>query len=272
MPKLESIDGVGIYTNDLKKSKQFYTRTIGLKVRDEDRKTGYIALGATKGGKDASLNLWQPVAAWGPEMYEAGRKQIGGVTGIGFGTTDLKKTIEALKRKGVKARVDGESGTFGRFTDPDGNELFLQQPRRPKVHRAGLQNLAFTTVVSRDVAKSGEFFTKALGMKALKIPASEGGGQSFTVYRLSSKGTAIMPFVPTKEMYDNPSDYDADMAHIGENTSIGFGTRDIYGLQEALLAKGVRFSLKAERRDWGGIMARILDPDDNMYAIMQHGR
>ena len=106
MPKLESLSDVGIFTRDAKRAKQFYTRTIGLKVRSEDRKNGYIALGATKGGEDASLNLWQPAESWGPEMYEAGRKQIGTVTGVGFSTTDLNRTIEQLKRRGVKVEME----------------------------------------------------------------------------------------------------------------------------------------------------------------------
>src|SRR3972149_365733 len=121
MPKLDSLGDVGVFTRDYAKAKRFYTRTIGLKVRSEDRKNGYIALGATKGGKDAALNLWQPVESWGPEMYETGLKQIGGVTGIGFSTTDLKRTTEQLRRRGVKVEFEGEAQDLARFTDPDGN-------------------------------------------------------------------------------------------------------------------------------------------------------
>ena len=184
---------------------------------------------------------------------------------IGFTTTDLKKTADALKRRGVKTEVQ-ESGDFGSFTDPDGNVLFLEQPPRPKVRRAGIQRLSFITVVSRDAPKTGEFFTKALGMKRRKMTGEQ--GQDFTNYYLAAEGTAIMPFTPAKMQYENPSDYDADMAHIGENTTVGFSTRDIQAVQEALMAKGVRFSRKAEKKDWGW-SARFLDPDDNIYSIMQ---
>src|SRR2546430_14505172 len=99
---------------------------------------GYLALGATKGGEDAALTPWQPVPEWGQEMYESRLKMIGGVTGIGFITNDLKRTIADLKKKGVKTAVDGESETFGRFTDPAGHVLFLAQPAKPKVRRAGV--------------------------------------------------------------------------------------------------------------------------------------
>ena len=267
MPKLE-LASIGIVVKDLKKARSFYTRKVGLKVRESDPKLGYLALGATKGGEDAALNPWQPTPDWG-DMYEPALKRIGEVTGIGFQTSDLKRTVASLKRKGVKADIDGEDSTFGRFSDPDGNVLFLDEPEKVKVHRAGLASLAFVTVVSRDLKKSGEFFRKALGMRQRRVPGEE-GEQDFFLYQLSPKATGIMPFTPRKEMYNNPADYDADMAHIGEETSIGFDTDDIYAQQERLMARGVRFQKKAEATPWGGIQASFFDPDDNVYTLMQY--
>lgn len=265
MAKL-SLTDVEIYVKDLKATRAFYTKKIGLKVRSFLPKWGYLALGATQGGADAALTPWQPKPEWGPEMYESRMKMIGGITGIGFLTNDLKGTVADLKKKGVQAEIEREDGTFGRFTDPDGNVLFLAQPARPKVRRKGLTALTFVTVVSRDAKKSGEFFKKALGMKAHRVPGEEG----FVDYRLSEKGTSIMPFTPTKEMYDNPSDYDSDMAHLGEETGIGLTTDAIYKFQEQLMAKGVRFKEKAEAQDWGGITARFFDPDDNVYTLVEY--
>lgn len=59
------------------------------------------------------------------------------------------------------------------------------------------------------------------------------------------------------------------VAHIGENTSIMFSTRDIHALQGKLMSRGVRFSRKAEKAEWGGIQADFLDPDDNSYGLIQ---
>src|SRR6266480_2160766 len=217
MAKLQLTD-VEIFVKDLKATRAFYTRKIGLKVRSAMPKWGYLALGATKGGEDAALTPWQPVPEWGQEMYESRLKMIGGVTGIGFITNDLKRTIADLKKKGVKTAVDGESETFGRFTDPAGNVLFLAQPAKPKVRRAGVSALGFVTVASRDSKKTGEFFRKTLGMRKQRAESDEEG---FDSYQLSPKATAITPFTPRKDIYDNPADYDADMAHIGEETGIG---------------------------------------------------
>src|SRR5688572_24956743 len=265
MAKLQLTD-LEIYVKDLKKARTFYTQKVGLKVRSWLPKWGYLALGATKGGQDAALTPWQPVPEWGREMYESRLKMIGGITGIGFLTNDLKGTVADLKKRGVKAAVDREDGTFGRFTDPDGNVLFLAQPSKPKIRRKGLSALSFVTVVSRNAKASGEFFQKSLGLRPRRLPGDEG----FFEYRLSPKATSIMPFTPTKEMYDDSSDYDSDMAHIGEETGIGFTTGDIYGLQEQLLAKGVRFQKKAEAQDWGGIRASFFDPDDNVYSLVEY--
>src|SRR5437667_7720462 len=266
MAKLELTD-VEIYVKDLKAARAFYTKKIGLKVRSSMPKWGYLALGATKGGEDAALTPWQPVPEWGKEMYESRLKMIGGVTGIGFITNDLKRTIADLKKKGTKTAVDGESQTFGRFTDPDRNVLLLAQPAKPKIRRAGVSALGFVTVASRDSKKTGEFFRKALGMRKQRAESDEEG---FDSYQLSPKATAITPFTPRKDIYDNPADYDADMAHIGEETGIGFTTSGIYRLQEQLLAKGVRFKEKAEAQDWGGIRARFFDPDDNVYTLVEY--
>jgi len=143
MVKLD-LTHVSIFVKDLKAARAFYTRKIGLKVRESESKMGYLVLGPTKGGEDAGLNPWQPTAEWGPD-WEKYLKQIGGVTGIGFLTTDIKRTVADLKKKGVKATGDRRDPMFGRFTDLNGNVLFLAQPPKVKAHRAGLSALAFAS-------------------------------------------------------------------------------------------------------------------------------
>jgi len=267
MAKLKQLTEVSVYTRNLKLAKEFYTRKIGLTVRSEMKDFDYLQLGATKGGEDAGIDLWQPDPKWGRELYESTSKSVGIVAGIGFLTANLEKTVEQLSSRGVK--VEKEADTFARFWDPDGNVLFVQQHPKPKARRAGLQSVGWVTVVSRNAAKAGAFF-KSLGFREEKVPGEDGiEGEEFSVYRLGPKGTAVMPFTPVRKMYENPADYDEDMAHVGEDTGIGIEADDIHGVQEKLLAKGVRFAAKAERQDWGGIRARILDPDGNRYMIYE---
>jgi len=184
----------------------------------------YLELGTTKTGRDASISLWQPSKEWGSESYEAGTKAIGEVTGISFATGNLDATISNLAKKGIKVgeTESDESGRLVEFQDVDGNTYFVYE-ERAKVRRAGLTRLDSITIASRDAEMTGEFFRRALGMRSSKIPAT-----SFKVYRLHPGGTGLLPFTPTREMYPNPSDYESDLTHIGERTSIarnGEGSR-----------------------------------------------
>lgn len=265
MAKLDQLSEIGVFVSDRKKAKAFYTRTLGLRIRQEMKGLGYLAVGTTLRGEDASLTLWQPTQDWGAEMYERGMRDLGIVTGIGFRTGNLEKTLATLKRRKVKIGppTSEEGEKFARFYDPDGNVFFVFEPARPSRRIGGLLALDFVTVVMRDAERTREFFTKGLGLRGKTTP--EGFGE----YRLSKKGTAVSPFIPRKEMYDDPKDYEMDMAHIGERTSIGFLTDDVYKLQEQLMTRGVRFSQKAQKETWGGIQARLLDPDDNEYSVVQ---
>ncbi len=137
--------------------------------------------------------------------------------------------------------------------------LTVHEPRR------FVEAVDFVTIVARDTARTAEFFRKALGMKGRRA-----GEEGFIELRLNPKGTSLTPFTPSKEMYEDPKDFDEDMAHVGEDTSIMFETKDIYKLQDELMAKGVRFSKKAEKAEWGGIQAEFLDPDDNTYVLYQN--
>ncbi len=270
MAKLKSVTEVSVFTRNQRLAKEFYTKKLGLKVRSEMKDMAYLNLGATKSGEDAGIDLWQPDPKWGPEMYESNLKSVGIVTGIGLQTSNLEKTVEQLSARGVKLEKD--SDTFARIWDPDGNVLFVNQERRPKVKRAGLQSVAWVTVAVRDEAKAAAFF-KTLGFKGRKIPGdSNEEGQTMTIYTLGGKGTAVMPFAPRREMYENPTDYDTDMAHVGEDTGIGIEVDDAYKVQEKLKAAGVTISAPAERQDWGGVRLRVKDPDGNQYMLFHMER
>lgn len=266
MVKIESLGGVGVFVRDQKKAKEFYTKKLGLKVRSAYPRWKYVEVGATKGGDDAGLILWQPTRAVWKEDFEEAHGSIGSVTGIGFLTTNLAATLESLKRKNVKVVGPGPAGQaqIATLFDPDGNSLFVAEPSKPKARRAGLQSLQWITVASRDAARTAEFYTKSLGMK--EVMAGEDGMRFFS---LGPRGTAIMPFTPNRKMYDDPKEYDEDMAHIGEDTAIIFYAKDVRQVAKALAARGVRFSEEPQDTAWGSVEAQFLDPDGNRYALIQ---
>src|SRR3990172_1022007 len=266
MPRIESLSHVGVFTRNRERAEAFYTRQVGLVVRGRPADAGLRALGTTRTGEDASLALWQPdPQTWGG-AYASAVRQIGTVTGVGFTTTNLDATVRRMRAKGVRVEVLGEEGgeRYARFFDADRNSLFLSEPARAKARRAGLSRMDFVTIVTRDMDASVAFFTRALGMR-VRRDLEEGYGE----LRLSPKGTALAPFTPRREAYEDPANYAADMAHIGEDTWIFFTTGDLREAQEELMARGVRFRRKAERGAWGGLEAEFLDPDDNAYGLVE---
>jgi catechol 2,3-dioxygenase-like lactoylglutathione lyase family enzyme len=261
MAKLDSFSSVGIFTKDLKRARTFYTQKVGLKVRSEMPEFGYLELGTTKKGRDAGLNIWEP-ASWGPDAKEFAGK-IGGPTGVGFWTANLDKAVAALKRKRVKVeKWDADGYSMATFYDPDGNGLFLTGPQRPRSQSGALVRLDFVTIAARDRRAVGRFFEGAFGMR-------KGGGSDFAEYRLAPSGTALMPFTPDKEMYEDPAEYKADMAAIGEHTACMFVTRDIAGFAKALKKRRGAVLSGPEKADWGGLEMRVADPSGNKYLVTQ---
>ena len=264
MAKIESLASVGIFTKDQRKAREFYTKRIGLVVRDAMPESGYLELGARKRGTDAGMTVWKPDPRWGAD-YDAGMRSIGTVTGLGFHTDSVDRTVEMFKKRRVKHEIAAdEEDRYVRFQDSDGNTSFAFESSRPKTHRGGLTRLAFITIVVRDLARAEAFFTGVLGLQRVRRK-----GDEYTTYRVRPGGTVLMPFIPNREMYEDPADYDADVAHTGENTSIMFATRDLVELQDELMARGVRFSRKAQMEEWGGMHAKFLDPDDNVYSVIE---
>ncbi len=255
-----------MFTRNQKSAKDFYVKKVGLKVRQYILDMGYLALGTSARGNDASLNVWQPTRELWGEDYREALKQVGQVTGIGFRTSDLDKTLQSMKRRGVKVDwiEDEPGGRMASIMDPEANSIFIHESARSRTRKAGLDKLDFVTIATRDANGTGVFFSKTLGMKRLRT-----FGDGMPDYRLSPKGTALVPFKPMKDMYDHASDYKEDIAHIGEDTSVMFETRDIHSLQASLLKKGVRFKIKARPTTWGGIEAYFYDPDKNLYMVYQ---
>ena len=120
MPQITGLGHVGIYTEDLLKQRDFYTRVMGLKVADEDLETrGMVFLSA------------DPVAEHHEFVLMKGRV-----------TSDDAKVIQQISFKvseiddlrGFKARLDAENiqidrivshgNAFGLyFFDPEGNRV-----------------------------------------------------------------------------------------------------------------------------------------------------
>ena len=265
MMKPRVLSGVSVYTRNQKAAKEFYVNKVGLMVRDWSPKWGYLELGTSKTGEDASINVWQPTRELWGDVYDDVKNQIGVVTCIGFSSGDIEWTVKGLKRKKVEVEWPSMGDeNMATVTDPEKNSFFFFQSEKSKQKKAGLQKLEFVTVVTRDWKKAGEFWTRAVGMKrGMEFE------ENFWAYSLSPRGTSLCPFTPVKEMYSNVSDYEDDMKHIGEYTGIMFTTDDIFKLQKEMFERGVIFMKKAEKAAWGGMEAAFYDHDKNTYSLIQ---
>jgi len=107
-----------IYVSDMDRAVEFYTKTLGLKLRF--RQGGHFA--QIDGGPGLSLAL-HPA---GPESPRPGHS---GSIMVGFSVTDsIEKEVETLRKRGVHFRgpiKDSDPVKLAFFGDPDGNDLYL---------------------------------------------------------------------------------------------------------------------------------------------------
>jgi catechol 2,3-dioxygenase-like lactoylglutathione lyase family enzyme len=267
--QLEALSNVGVLTKDLRRAKQFYTRVMGLEVRDEQPAYGYISLGTSRFGEDASLMVLEPsLDAWGDEYLEA-MAHVGEVTGVDFRTPDLNATFKDLRSRGARAELyQGHGPDWVYVWDPDGNVIGIHEDPGATTKKPGLSVMDYVNVTVTDEARAGRFF-EDLGMKAI---SSRGWAYQQPQYRLSPAGTALVPFAPSPDMYEgwaDPSSLESDLGAIGGKTYLLLLTRDIPSAGADLKGKGIRFRGGARKAPWGGMEAEFCDPDGNIYSLWQ---
>lgn len=102
---------VAVTVSDAKKAAKWYKQTLGFNVSTED---------------EHWVTAWPKGASWKFHLCET--KLEPGNTGICFYSDDVKKTVDGLKKKGVKFSKDytkTEWGESAMFDDPDGNVFWI---------------------------------------------------------------------------------------------------------------------------------------------------
>jgi predicted enzyme related to lactoylglutathione lyase len=112
--KIKGVDYVMYYVSDLKKSIDFYKNVLGLKPFEEP------------GDSWAEFEV-------GNLMFDIGtfdKDMAGKSAGVAFAVDDIKKSVEELKKKGVKILDENwETPVCHGVTiaDPDGNKINLHK-------------------------------------------------------------------------------------------------------------------------------------------------
>lgn len=118
--------GVRYQVKDVKRSVDFYTRQLGLKL-DMQNLPAFAQVSAG----NLKLILSGPGASGSRRMPDGREQEPGGWNRIVLQVDDLPARIETLKKAGLHFRNEMEAGPGGKqiqLEDPDGNPIELFQP------------------------------------------------------------------------------------------------------------------------------------------------
>lgn len=125
---VKTLWGVRYQVKDVKRSVQFYTEQLGLKLDQQNLPAfAQVSVGNLK------LILSGPGASGSRQMPDGRAQEPGGWNRIILQVDDLPARIETLKKAGLKFRNEMESGPGGKqiqLEDPDGNPIELFEPAR----------------------------------------------------------------------------------------------------------------------------------------------
>ena len=102
-----------------------------------------------------------------------------------------------------------------------------------------------------NLERSVEFYQSKLGLE-LKFSDAEHGYASFQAGPIT---------LGIAQVGDDQQDL------LGQHTGVGLVVSDLESEHKRLVAAGVRFKMPPQRQPWGGFMALIEDPDENVLYL-----
>ncbi len=111
--------------------------------------------------------------------------------------------------------------------------------------------LSYINVFVADFHRALKFYGKTLGFKVLRQDSNFG----YAAFDAGAVGLAIA--------------VTEDAALLGRHTGVGFGVDDLIASHQALVARGVEFSMPPTKQPWGGFMAMFQDADGNSFYLDQ---
>ncbi len=122
MPSIEALGHVGVYTEDLMKQRDFYSRVLGLKIADEDLENrGMVFMSADPKREHHEFVLMKG------RVTRDDAKVIQQISFIVNSVEDLKEYHQLLKSEGITVeRTVSHGNALGMyFFDPEGNRIEL---------------------------------------------------------------------------------------------------------------------------------------------------
>jgi catechol 2,3-dioxygenase-like lactoylglutathione lyase family enzyme len=132
---------------------------------------------------------------------------------------------------------------------------------------ATIRSIRLITVFVGDLDRAVDFYVDRLGLEKRDDTEWGAGFRAVEVAPPESE-TSIVLVRPSFEMMG------AGVAawaheHVGAPTGIVLETGDIEAAQHSLTARGVHFLEPPAPRSWGGCAARFVDPDHNIFLLVQ---
>jgi len=128
---IDKIGAIEVIVSNFDKAIEWYKNTLGARITEEyhEWKCVELLIGKSK----IEIDLGQPDKSWGSTEYKKAKSRIGTCTGIIFETSDINKTYQELKSKGVKFTTPPNKRPWGEITanfiDLDGNEFKLVESK-----------------------------------------------------------------------------------------------------------------------------------------------
>jgi predicted enzyme related to lactoylglutathione lyase len=113
--------------------------------------------------------------------------------------------------------------------------------------------IAYVNIFVSDLARAVAFYHEKLGLP-LQFASPEHG------YASLAAGTVRLGL-------GVPGPDDAQL--VGRHTGVGLEVADLVAEHARLAALGVHFTMPPTKQPWGGFMAMIADPDDNVLYLDQ---
>jgi predicted enzyme related to lactoylglutathione lyase len=124
-PKVTGIGGIFFYTDDLQKTKDWYTKNLGIEINDWGS-SGFESRNINRPDEINSLQ-WTPFKKGG-EHFSPSKKEFM----INYTVQNMEELVNKLKENGVTILDNMETYDFGKFIhimDAEGNKIELWEPK-----------------------------------------------------------------------------------------------------------------------------------------------
>lgn len=132
--------------------------------------------------------------------------------------------------------------------DPMGGETY-------DLGRGRLKRVWMITVPVSDLEEAVDWYRGALGLEVLYDRKAD----NWVEMGIIGEDARIALYVPT----------DADPKRPGIDIGVMFATDSIFEVHRRLVDEGVIFTVKPEKRPWGGLIAIFLDPFGNRLGVLE---